>query len=226
MNKTFVLVKINNKESYRDFCKYVSAINKLNFQILWNYKFQHFCEISLDEGQLVYIDEQYKDEYIVCLKKNDISFEIKDLSSKYDEWVNIHCSKEVLDDSFYNAECVQMVKEIEIPQIIELLDGTQLLTEEEIVRKDGIKLYTHSNEQCGHHIPHVHVWYNDDKNYCVISLKDFKVIEPCNCLKRAKIKKCVELLKKNINDSRLAWNRSSGNLKFKVVEGIPLDEYE
>lgn len=114
-----------------------------------------------------------------------------DLSGKYDEWINKCSFKKVkLDDSFLdNEKNIQNVLEVEIPQIIELLDGSQLLTEEEIVRKDGIKLYTHSNEQCGHHIPHIHVYYNCDKNFCIISLRNFAVIEPSKCEKRAKIKK-------------------------------------
>ena len=48
--------------------------------------------------------------------------------------------------------------------------------------------------------------------------------EVAKALKRAKIKKCVELLKGNINDARLAWNRTSGNIKFKINNGIALDE--
>ena len=101
-----------------------------------------------------------------------------DLSGKYDEWINKCSFKKVkLDDSFLdNEKNIQNVLEVEIPQIIELLDGSQLLTEEEIVRKDGIKLYTHSNEQCGHHIPHIHVYYNCYNNFCVISLRNFEVI--------------------------------------------------
>lgn len=42
--------------------------------------------------------------------------------------------------------------------------------------------------------------------------------------KEQKLKKCIELLKDNIDDARLAWNRSSGNIKFKVSNGISFDE--
>lgn len=226
MKKIFVLIKVNNKESYKLFCDFVNAIHNLTFQILWDYKFQYYCEIGFDSGHLIYIDEANKDEFIGAISKNNIPFKIMDLSRKYDEWINKCSFKKVkLDDSFLdNEKNIQNVLEVEIPQIIELPDGSQLLTEEEIVCKDGIKLYTHSNEQCGHHIPHIHVCYNGDKNFCVISLRDFAVIEPSKCEKRAKIKKCIGLLKDNIDDARLAWNRSSGNIKFKVSNGIPLDE--
>lgn len=226
MKKVFVLIKVNNRDSYKPFCDFVNSIHNLTFQILWDYKFQYYCEIGFDSGHLIYIDEANKDEFICAISKNNIPFEIKDLSEKYDEWINkCSCKKVKLDDSFLDNEpIIEPVLEVEIPQIIELPDGSQLLTEEEIVRKDGIKLYTHSNEQCGHHIPHIHVYYNGDKNYRVLSLKNFEVIEPSKCDKRAKIKKCVELLKENINDARLAWNRTSGNIKFKINNGIALDE--
>ena len=51
---------------------------------------------------------------------------------------------------------------------------------------------------------------------CMYMPSDFKK------MKYITIKK--ELLKGNINDARLAWNRTSGNIKFKMNNGIAIDE--
>lgn len=49
-----------------------------------------------------------------------------DLSGKYDEWINKCSVKKVkLDDSFLdNGKNIQNVLEVEIPQIIDLSDGS------------------------------------------------------------------------------------------------------
>lgn len=226
MEKIFILIKINNKKSYKPFCEFVYAIYDLDFQILLNYKFQYFCKIDFNEGMLVYIDEVNKNTFINALLLKNIPFEIKDLSNEYIIWMekkdNIY---EKLDDSFLKLDLQETIVSIEIPQIIENPDGSQYLIEEEIIRKDKIKIYTHSNEQCGHHIPHVHIEYNNIRNFCVISLKDFCVLQPKNCLKSAKIKKCIALLMNYIDDARLSWNKSSGRVKFKIVDGRPTSEF-
>jgi len=226
MLKTFVLIKINNKESFKPFCEFVNAIYNLNFQILLSYKFQYFCKISFEEGHLVYVDNENKEDFLNTLKKNEIPFEVKDLTNEYNAWTNNYNVVEKLDDSFLTNDQQNIINSFDVPQIIEFPDGSQLLTEEEIVRKDNIKIYTHSNEQCGHHIPHIHVEYNNVRNFCVISLKDFKVLQPKNIEKRAKVKKCVSLLKMYIAEARLSWNKSSGKLKFKLINGKPTDDYE
>lgn len=137
-----------------------------------------------------------------------------DLNDAYKKWkASSDNQKETLDDDFIDSDFIQVVGEYSFPEILETNNGTQILTEEEICRRDCIKIYTHSNENCGHHIPHVHVAYNDERNYCVISLNDKSVIEPKNC-RRARIKKAVQLLSEHYDEAVKAWNRTTGHIRI------------
>jgi len=149
------------------------------------------------------------------LSNNSYNYESFNLNSAYKEWKSsTENTKEKLDTRFIDNSQEQIIGEYTFPEILETENGTQILTEEEICRKDCIKIYTHSNENCGHHIPHVHIAYNDDRNYCVISLKDKSVIEPPNC-QRAKIRKVVQLLNEHFDEAVDAWNRTTGFCKIK-----------
>ena len=75
-------------------------------------------------------------------------------------------------------------------------------------------------------IPHVHIWYGDERNYCVINLIYYSIIEPERHI-NAKIRKAINLLKKDIAKARLARNQTSGKLKFSLdMNGIPTSEIE
>ena len=60
--------------------------------------------------------------------------------------------------------------------------------------------------------------------FCVISWIDLSMIEPRENSKTAKIKKCIELCKNHIDEAGLAWNWTSSNIKFKVINGAILDK--
>ena len=218
MNKVFYLLKINCKESYTQLCAYINALYTDMISSLLESRFQ-YEKIGCKDGLLVSISEEDTTKHNYLLSKLNIEYEIKDLKKEYENWVESHtCHKEQLDDGFLDDNSIDCFLECQIPRIVDYDDGTQSLTEEEIKRKDGIKLYTHSRENCGHHTPHIHVWYNDDKNYCSISLTDYTILAPSNC-NSAKCKKCIDLLKTCTTEAKEAWNRTSGKIKFKVVNG-------
>lgn len=173
------------------------------------------------------IDTAKRDVFELILSDNGFTFERLMVDDEYNNWVNsLYCKNEELEDEFLNHTDVFLIREFFVPRILEGIDGNQIITEEEVKRKDNIRIYTHSNENCGHHIPHVHVKYGDKKNYCVISLTDCSVIEPQK-KQGAKIRKCMELLNTCIDDARLAWNRTSGLQKFVIDEtGKPTNMLE
>lgn len=151
------------------------------------------------------------------LKENQIEFERLDLSHEYHEYQITHTVNEPLEDldsSFLCDDEMDIIIDKDIPQIICGQGTTRVLHEEEIARKDNVKIYVHSNERCGHNIPHVHIKYNDNDNYCVISLVDISVIAPKN-LKNAKTKDICDLVNTHLQKSRAAWNRTNSLLKFK-----------
>lgn len=120
MKKVFVLIKVNNRDYYKSFYDFVNSIHNLTFQILSDYKFQYYCGIGFDSGHLIYIDEANKEEFISAISKDNIPFEIKDLSEKYDEWINkCSCKKVKLDDSFLdNEQIIQFALEVEIRRLL------------------------------------------------------------------------------------------------------------
>ena len=222
--KKFILVKKGNYDPY-----YLTTV-LANLGVSSRFvdeKFQFYeCNISFDTGRLVYIDDKDTEVFLKKIKEKNISFEILDLNEKYDEFTKAKCLPEIekLDDSFFLPNDTEIVAEEEFSEIRELPDGSQYLTEEEIVRKDCIKLKVHLKETCGHHKPHLHAEYNDVKNFCVIDLKNFSIIEPKHCERRARFKKCIALAKKYVVQARLVWNKSSGIIKFKVINWIPTEE--
>ena len=95
----------------------------------------------------------------------------------------------------------------------ETKDGRLILNEGTIDRKDNIKIYVRSKEKSCHNIPHVHVWYNDYDNYCVISLINFELITPDNAKKRV-VNNSIELIKENFDKCKIEWNKSDALIKI------------
>ena len=215
----FYFVDVDCRDSYRDFCNYVNGLYSYNVSVYWNQRFQYDYMKSL-KGQLVYLSIEDEEIFKSILKKCNVSFEKKEILDKYNDWLDSRTvKKERLDSNSIDENKMEVFYKEQIPEIIETLDGSQYLTEETVAKKDSIKLYTYSNEQSGHFTPHVHVQYNQEKKFCVISLVDFKVLAPNNCPLTPKVKKCIELLKDNIDDAREAWNKTNAQIKFKYVDG-------
>lgn len=223
-NIVFYLLNINTKESYSKFYEYIDYLNKYNISAYQNQFFQYEA-MGLDCGQLVYISIENEDVFLEILDKCKIEAEKKDILSDYNIWLKKRTiKKERLKQINVDETTIEIIHEESFPKIYEALDGSQYLTEETIIKKDKIRIYTNSNEQTGHHIPHVHIQYNEENNFCVVSLIDLSIIEPKGNPKTARIKKCINLLEIHINKARLAWNKTSGNIKFKVENGEALVE--
>lgn len=69
MKKVFVLIKVNNRDSYKPFCDFVNSIHNLTFQILWDYKFQYYCGIGFDSGHLNILMKLIKKNSLVPFQK-------------------------------------------------------------------------------------------------------------------------------------------------------------
>ena len=221
-DKVFYKLSIDNTQDFTDFCRYVNALNECNISSHTENAFAYY--IGMKE-MLVSINKNDINKHEEILMQKKIGFEKLELEKEYQKYLDENYPvKEKLEDSFLDKDQINVIEEIRIPQIIEGPRGQQLLIEEKVAKEDGIKIYTHSNEQTGHNIPHVHIEYNNDRNFCVISLIDFSVIEPKKS-NFAKIKKCVELVKKYCQKCRQAWNKTSGRIKFRTDSyGIPTDE--
>ncbi len=187
------------------------ANNIQNMQILLESNFAFSIGMDI---RLYSVDVLESQRFEAILSDNSYNYKSYDLNSAYEEWKSSTMNiPKVLDSSFIDNDQEQIICECSFPEIRETENGTVILNEEEICRKDCIKIYTHSNENCGHHVPHVHVAYNDNRNFCVISLIDKSVIEPVNC-RRAKVKKAVQLLNEHFNEAVNAWNRTTGHCKI------------
>lgn len=101
---------------------------------------------------------------------------------------------------------------------------TQVLTEGTVARKDNIRIYINTNEETNHHIPHCHVDYNNEKNYCVLSLIDLTKIAPDGDRRNAIIKKAQGVLRDNLQDARKMWNSIKSKGKFVFRDGQYTDE--
>lgn len=187
------------------------ANNLRNIQILFESNFAFSIGMDI---RLYSVDVLESQRFEAILSDNSYDFESYELNSAYEEWKSSTMNiPKALDSRFIENDQEQIICECSFPEIRETENGTQILTEEEICRKDCIKIYTHSNENCGHHVPHVHVAYNDNRNFCVISLIDKSVIEPVNC-RRAKANKAVQLLNEHFDEAVNAWNRTTGHCKI------------
>lgn len=223
MNKIFYKLDIDTSQNYSDLSKFINLLSKNQIESFYDTTFLRSIEVR---GFVINIQAKDKEKFEQLLHTNNIKFELLNLSEQYYEYcLDTFPKKEKLDDTFIDGS-ENIIISIEIPQIIDGPNGKQYLTEETITRKDQIKIYMHSNERCGHHIPHVHCAYGDDKNYCVISLCNLEVIQPSN-YKSARVNKIIEIVTQNLDKCRLAWNKTSGFLKFKLAaDGKPINELE
>lgn len=192
-----------------------------------NFYFESYLGYHVHKLCLHSIEEQHKEHFEKILKDNGVSYMIVDLEEESNVLFGKKQSdlKEKLDTDFLLNTEIEIVIDEFIQVVMEGLGDQIILHEEEVARRDKIRIYTHSNEQCGHHIPHVHVEYNNDKNYCVIDLSNYDIIQPKD-YSSAKIKSIIPLLKEHIVQARTAWNRTTGMMKFILDnDGNPTDKY-
>ena len=209
MRKFYIIEPHTDDNPYEVVC--FLANNMKGMQILLEANFAYSQGLDI---RLYSIDGKDSKQFEEILSAHSYKYISHDLNSAYEEWKSSNSNKkEELDDKFIDASSIQIVGEYNFSEIRETENGTQILTEEEICRKDCIKIYTHSNENCGHHIPHIHVSYNNDRNYCVISLKDRSVLQPIN-YNSAKVKKALQLLNEHFDEAVEAWNRTTGHCKL------------
>lgn len=222
MKKFYTIKSKDQSNPYELICLIANFLP--NSQVLIESGFAKFKNIRETLYSVNYADYTAFEKLLMC---NNFSFEEKLLYDDYLVWKSsITPTKKKLDDSFLDMDKIIFVGKFSFPKIVENDQGSQSLNEGQVVRKDSVKIYTNSNENCGHHTPHVHIWYGNDKNYCVISLTDYSVIEPENYT-NAKIRKSIDLLKMNIVKARIAWNQTSGTLKFSLdKDGLPTSSLE
>lgn len=220
MDKVFYKIPLDVANPYKLVCL-ISNIN--NNDELGNVLIESSFGFSIGIDYLYSVSEHQHTFFENILNENNIIYERLELNKLYNDYKKNHIANEPvenLDTSFFCDDCIDIFLDEDIPQIICGQGETRVLLEEEIVRKDNIKIYVHSNERCGHHLPHVHVKYNDNDNYCVINLVDITVLVPSN-LRNAKTKVISDLLGHHIQKARAAWNRTNSLLKF-IKNG---DEY-
>lgn len=172
---------------------------------------------------------EYEVYFDKVLKENNFKFTKYDLENKYEEYLQEtepNESYEILDTSFLQGQQPIYILDVDVPEIILSSGENRSLTEGTVDRKDNIKIYIHTNEKCGHHIPHIHVKYNENDNYCVLSLVDLSVIVPEKLKKsNAKLKEIRKLVTKNMQKARKEWNSCDNLLKFAEKDGVFLDDY-
>ena len=219
MEKIFYSIEINGNGIPAT----VYIANNCNYSIYFESRFSF--DQGLHDVLLVSLDKTHEKDFERVMNSSQFSYKREKLESEYNDWLKKKTkSKEKLDDSFFDEKIITIIKEFNVPAIIELDNGSQLLTEKDVKRTDKITLYVHSDEQTHHNVPHVHVKYGGDKNYCSISLVDFAVLAPKN-YKSAKVNEAIELLKQVIDKARFAWNNNTNSIiKFQIdSSGKPLN---
>ncbi len=232
MKRIFYLVSINVMRNLEWIPLANSPYLEFDFNLMFEDRFWFY--LRKDKG----LDEELKDFYLWSIQEDK-----QTLFEKSCKELNIVVKN--YDQSFYYNEYKQQnqiyiptkQKEIATTDCVEICSEsfskiicgpgtTQILLEHYIDEKDSITLYINSNEITKHNIPHCHVKYKSDKNYCVLSLVDFTKIEPDGGRKNAIICKAQSILKNNIQLARKTWNEIHSLFKFKMVEGQYTSEYE
>lgn len=213
MDKVFYKIPLDVTNPYKLICL---ISNNNNQAELGNIVVESSFGFSIGIDYLYSLSEHQQTYFENLLNQNNIAYEKLEINKQYQDYKKNHIANEPLenlDTSFLCDDKMEVFLDVDIPQIICGQGETRVLHEEEIVRKDNVKIYVHSNERCGHHLPHVHVKYNDNDNYCVINLVDITVLVPSN-LHNAKTRDICELLSCHIQTARAAWNRTNSLLKF------------
>lgn len=213
MEKIFYRIPLDLSNPYKLICLVANNTNKND---LGDVIIESSFGTSIGVDYLYSLSVLSQIAFESLLEQNNIAYEKLELNNQYQEYLVTRTNNEPLenlDTSFLCNDEMDIILDIDIPLVICGPGTTRVFLEEEITRKDKVKIYVHSNERCGHHIPHVHAKYNDNDNYCVISLVDISVLVPIN-LKNAKTKDICELVSNHLQASRAAWNRTNSLLKF------------
>lgn len=202
-NKIFYKIKIGNssKNTYLTLIKYL--LENTNIEYTLENDFAYYTGIK---EIVISIDSSNKEKCEKVFSVQKIEYE--NISDKYQDYLDKQCSNNETNN--FTDEDIIVIKTFRIPQTV---GGRQLLNEKEIMRNGQDIVYIHSNEQSGHNIPHVHVKYNGDKNFCTISLIDFSVLQSKK-LNFSKMKEIIKLVESCCDEARLAWNNSSSIIKF------------
>lgn len=215
MNRYFYQIPLDQSNPYKLVCLIANYPHDDLGDVVPEYKFG----IQIGLTNLYSLSSSDPKTFECLLDQHNIAYRKCDLEVQYQLFIQNHNPNEPIDrleTSFLCDENVVSIAETEIPEIICASGTSRILLEEEISRKDKMKIYVHSNERCGHHIPHVHAKYNDNENYCVINLVDVTIIQPKD-LHNAKTKELCKFVNDNLQNSRAAWNRTNSLLKFKRI---------
>lgn len=220
-----VFYKIDNRNNA--FTTFICDLRNLELECYQNCSFEYYVK-------------QYG---LFCFNEDDIQRAEKEmtrynvqyikvgLSDEYAIFKNSHQNldnTEELDKDYIDNDSMNFIASDSFPRIILMPDGRQLLTEGTVAKSDydKIKIYINSNERAGHNIPHIHAQYNTNRNYCVVSLVDLKIIEPKELKEgNAKTKKIIKLINDNLLKAREEWNRCDNLLKFVEENGVLTNKY-
>lgn len=210
--KQYQFICLVANQPYRDIIGNVLINNSFNFDMEQknNIKFNF----------LVIIESRVKNEFIDMCSKNDIGFRFYDeLIPEYERYVDMKVNeKESLSkNDFDNVQVYEVVTEKEIEPIICGEGTTRILLEKTIEKTAKLKIWIGSNERTGHHLPHVHADYDNEK-YAVFNLIDLSVIDSrAKTGLNAKTKELKELIEQNIIKAREIWNQTNALLKFPTI---------
>lgn len=194
MSKIYYLTDLDIKNTYKPICELIRKTYTSNIEsLLLESDIQYKCEYK--DGMMFSIDERFKCEFEEILKELFVNYEIV---------------------SVKNDEAIQNLEEkVMIYPYKKLKNGKIAIKEVLVARKDGIKMYVKSKEKGCHYYPHVHFDYQNSENSLVVYIHNYeKRINKINDSKKEK--ECINILKKNINAAKEAWNKSDAPIKFKV----------
>lgn len=163
--------------------------------------------------------EDEKDDFVSSCKEVGIVAKEVDLKKLYAAFSKEHSPYVPSKQQDIPEENMLNVCEQDVCEIICGPGTKQILLEHKIAGKDNINIYINSKENAQHNIPHCHIKYNGESNYCVLSLIDFEKLAPDGNLRNAVVRKAQELLKQHIQEARKKWNEIDSTTKFAVLNG-------
>ena len=226
MKKTFYLINISVMQQNKWIQLVNSPYSEKNLHIIFEFDFwfdlRHNKNLYSDLGEryvLWSIPENKKIDFISSCEEVKIETKEIDLEKYYDDYVEQHYAYSPSKQEDIPVENMVIISNQDVDKIICGSGTKQVFLEHKIAEKDNIKIYINSNEITGHNIPHCHLKYNDNNNYCVLSLIDLEKIAPDGNIKNAVVCKAQALLGKHIQDARKKWNEVHSLMKFKVSDG-------
>lgn len=202
---------------------FVDTVANRGFSFISETEFAVFAKLDCKYAWA--IESQFCSLFESLLSNANIGYTKIDFIDKYRDFLK---ERYAITESIEKCDCFYVFGERAVNQIrglpITLCEG--YVKGKDFSPKDKILFYVHSNEQCGHHCPHVHVKVRGKcENYCAIDLLNYHVLSRDKRSNDSVINECISKLRELIPEAKKAWNECSRSLlMFKANDNGELTD--